>query len=90
MIEVFKTNVTNESHAMFVVEQIHRAFCFCKANFDLDDCDKILRVSGINSDADAYEIISFIKNFGCHAVILPDDDQLRDGVASLAENMESR
>lgn len=90
MIEVFKTDVNDRDHATFIIEQIHKSFFYCKANFDLDDCDKILRVTGISCEADVYELISFLKNFGCHAVILPDDDQWRDKIESLAENIEMR
>ena len=90
MIEVFKTDVKDQIHAAFIIDQIHKPFRYWRANFDLDDCDKILRVTGISNITDAYEIISFVKNFGCHAVILPDDDQLQNDVRQLAENVASR
>jgi hypothetical protein len=44
MVEVFKTNVDNRDHAMWVVALIHKIFPDYQANFDLEDCDKILRV----------------------------------------------
>jgi hypothetical protein len=78
MIEVFKTNVTDKDHAARLINEIHERFHYCRANFDLDDCDHILRVKGISGESDAYRIISLIKSFGSKAEILPDDDPLSD------------
>ena len=43
-VEVFKTNVADPERAKWLVDQIERNFANCKVNFDLDDCDRILRV----------------------------------------------
>src|SRR6478609_6922826 len=43
-VEVFKTNVADPERAKWLVDQIERNFTNCKVNFDLDDCDRILRV----------------------------------------------
>ena len=40
MIEVFKTNVNEKEHARMLLDRIHTAFWHCRANFDLEDCDK--------------------------------------------------
>ena len=45
MIEVFKTNVDDRVQANLLVDQIHQTYSDYKANFDLEDCDKILRVA---------------------------------------------
>ena len=42
-IEVFKTNVADPERAKWLVDQIEKQFTNCKVNFDLDDCDRILR-----------------------------------------------
>jgi hypothetical protein len=76
MIEVFKTDVTGKDRACMLINEIHGAFGHCRANFDLDDCDHILRVTGITGEAEAYRIISLVKSFGNKAEILPDDDPL--------------
>lgn len=73
MIEVFKTDVKDRDHARLLVDQIHKTFQYCHANFDLDDCDKILRVTGIRSEAEVDRIISIVKSLGSDAQILPDD-----------------
>lgn len=48
MIEVFKTNVEEACHATNLVALLLQHFPGSKINFDLHDCDKILRVEGDN------------------------------------------
>lgn len=44
MIEVFRTNVQDPNHAIMLVSQINKTFDGYVANFDLEDCDNVLRV----------------------------------------------
>ena len=46
MVEVFKTNVQHRELAEQLVSILRGRFAFSKINFDLEDCDKILRVEG--------------------------------------------
>ncbi len=46
MIEVFKTNVKNADESAKLIRQLQTHFPSCKINFDLDDCDRILRIEG--------------------------------------------
>ena len=46
MVEVFKTNVYEQDQAMEILDALVLHFPLFKINFDLDDCDKILRVEG--------------------------------------------
>jgi hypothetical protein len=48
MVEVFKTNVGCREMAEQVVSTLLTRFPYFKVTFDLDDCDKILRVEGSN------------------------------------------
>jgi hypothetical protein len=48
MVEVFKTNVQEFSSAETLVKKLLYNFPGCQINFDLTDCDKILRVEGNN------------------------------------------
>lgn len=48
MVEVFKTNVRTIRQAKLIVEKLAEVFPEHKINFDLADCDKILRVQGDN------------------------------------------
>jgi hypothetical protein len=48
MVEVFKTNVAEVSHADAIVEILQQYFPGNRINFDLEDCDKVLRIEGKN------------------------------------------
>ena len=51
MIEVFKTNVLKKSQSKMLLCILSEAFPSFKINFDLSDCDKVLRVEGDNMEA---------------------------------------
>jgi hypothetical protein len=72
MIEVFTTNVDDRRHASMLVDLIHRSFIGYKANFDLEDCDKILRVKCATGPVDSSLLIDLLKDVGFHAEVLPD------------------
>lgn len=71
MIEVFKTNVENAFQANTIKDQIQKTFVDYTANFDLDDCDRILRVKGTDF-VHATPVIELLKDFGVNAEVLPD------------------
>ncbi len=48
MVEVFKTNVEEVSDASKIVTILLQYFPDSTINFDLDDCDKGLRIKGEN------------------------------------------
>jgi len=52
MVLVFKTNVQERELAQQLTQQLLSCFSECKITFDLDDCDKVLRVEGSTVDAD--------------------------------------
>ena len=70
MIEVFKTNIHCPAKAQQLLDTIHAAFNSYKANFDLEDCDKILRVECSN-DSINENFIHWLKGCGCEAETLP-------------------
>ena len=74
MIEVFKTDVNEKEHARMLLDRIHKAFRHCRANFDLEDCDKILRVKGITGEEETWQIVSLVRSYGWHVEVLPDDE----------------
>jgi hypothetical protein len=78
MIEVFKTNVIDFREAAEIMSQIHRSLSHCVANFDLDDCDHILRVQGIRGEADIFIITGLMRRCGYEATVLPDDFEIFD------------
>jgi len=87
MVEVFKTNVIDESHAQSLLDQIHKTFIDYKANFDLEDCDNILRVKCVNGTVDPSLLIDFLKDFGYDAEVLPDELPLVYNAASLENSL---
>jgi len=76
MIEVFKTNVTGALQASLLVSGIEEKFPAYKVNFDLDDCDRILRIQCAEGEVCAEEVIALVHTFGCIAEVLPDDEQI--------------
>ena len=46
MVEVFKTNVQTDEQAEHLLIILSETFPGLKMNFDLEDCDKILRAEG--------------------------------------------
>lgn len=47
MVEVFKTNVMRKAAANRLIAQLALLFPGSRVNFDLEDCDKVLRVEGL-------------------------------------------
>jgi len=72
MVEVFITDVKDHGKAQLLLERIHAAFTGYEANFDLEDCDRILRVLSITGCVESRPIIGLLKELGCHAQVLPD------------------
>jgi len=72
MVEVFKTNVEHRVHAIMLIEQIHKTFSGYRANFDLEDCDRILRVTSVTGSVEAGELIRLLGEMGFEAEVLPD------------------
>ena len=46
MVEIFKTDVNKKTKAKNILSTLQKEFPHLKINFDLGDCDKILRVEG--------------------------------------------
>lgn len=69
MIEVFRTNVSERSHAEQIVAEIHARSDY-KANFDLDDCDRVLRVCAFSGNVQCDEIIRLLQELGYSATVL--------------------
>jgi hypothetical protein len=72
MTEVFKTDVTNKGTAKILCVLIERAFPGYLVNFDLDDCDRVLRVVADNC-IDDQGIIHILSDCGISAEVLPDE-----------------
>ncbi|WP_339704967.1 hypothetical protein [uncultured Kriegella sp.] len=75
MVEVYKTNIKDEWHAGFIVIRLLERYPTYKINFDLEDCDNILRVEGIGVSEHVHGILEILERFGFKASIL---DELTD------------
>jgi hypothetical protein len=59
MAEVFKTNVRKLTQAKQLVGRLQEHFPQGKINFDLKDCDKILRIDGYsNISSDVIDVLN--------------------------------
>jgi hypothetical protein len=68
MVEVFKTNVQKKAQSKKLLYILSEAFPSFKINFDLSDCDKVLRV-----EADSMEpsrIMILVKEYGFKCEVL--------------------
>ena len=65
-VEVFKTNVQQKKDADKLLKYLSKQFPCYKINFDLDDCDKILRVEGETLLPDKIIDLLLAKGHECH------------------------
>ena len=65
MVEVFKTNVEEIDAANKLSNTLYTLYPEFKINFDLDDCDKILRVEGKNINHHKISQILISRGFEC-------------------------
>lgn len=72
MVEVFKTNVVDFDIAQQIIDCIHFNHQYYTANFDLEDCDNILRIQTEKEEVCAKTIIAILALNGCHAEVLQD------------------
>ncbi|RFZ82905.1 hypothetical protein DYU05_12155 [Mucilaginibacter terrenus] len=68
MIEVFKTNVDDAGRSQMLIGLLKKHFPVCRINFDLEDCDKVLRVEG--REFCPTRVIELIKLNGHYCEIL--------------------
>ncbi len=68
MVEVFKTNVHETEKSKILTQKLLEHFPDNKINFDLEDCDRILRVEG--EDIFSSEIIKLLNSKGYFCEVL--------------------
>ena len=62
MVFIFKTDVNDDAHAAAILEQLQTLFPTAAINFDLEDCDKILRIEDIHLSLP--RILTMTKSLG--------------------------
>lgn len=68
IVEIFKTNVQEESDRDYIITVIQNQFPDYKINFDLEDCDKILRIEGVDLQHD--NVVDYVNRLGYTCVRL--------------------
>lgn len=64
-VEAFKTNVQKKAQSKVLLGILSEAFPSSKINFDLSDCDKVLRVEDDNIEASRIMILVKEHGFKC-------------------------
>jgi hypothetical protein len=69
-IEIFKTNVSNERDASIIANQLKKSAPGYNINFDIEDCDRIMRIESINQKVNIESIIELLNknNFTCEVL----------------------
>ena len=65
MVEIFKTNVQKKTQSKMLLDMLSQAFPSFKINFDLSDCDKVLRVEGDNMEISSIMVLVKEHGFQC-------------------------
>jgi hypothetical protein len=65
MVEVFKTNVQKKMQSKMLLCIISEAFPSSKINFDLSDCDKVLRVESESIETSTIMLLIKKQGFTC-------------------------
>jgi len=68
MVEVFKTNIQQQTQAEILLAVLGQHFPHSRINFDLEDCDKILRVEG--KIVSTSQIIEIVNSNGYYCEVL--------------------
>ena len=72
MVEVFKTSVQSVEEETLLLDKLQKEFSYCKMNFDLEDCDNILRIESIGNIIDLNPIIKLVRYYGFDIEVLED------------------
>jgi hypothetical protein len=72
MIAVFKTNVAKTSKAKIIVNKLQEIFPDALVNFDLQDCDRILRVESAMMEFEIHQVLGLMEQEGLFCEMLND------------------
>lgn len=73
MVEVFKTNIASNKKAGHVLGMLQNQFPGLEMNFDLEDCDNILRVESVVGREISNECITkIVREQGFEIEVLSD------------------
>ena len=67
-IEIFKTSIKTKKDAATVIKLIKKILPVAKVNFDLEDCDKILRIEA--KEIQVQPILNLMMDVGFTCILL--------------------
>lgn len=65
MIELFKTNVNDVNAKECLIHLLKQFFPNCRITIDMHDCDKVLRLEGMNVQTETVKQLVREKGFHC-------------------------
>jgi hypothetical protein len=68
MVEVFKTNIVDKTAASEVTAILYNHYPSGRINFDLEDCDKILRIESEKVIPEEVAGILSVKGYFCQVL----------------------
>ncbi|MEX0723568.1 MAG: hypothetical protein WD053_06815 [Gracilimonas sp.] len=71
MIKVYKTDVEQTPHTQRIMEEIRTLIPGSDPSFDLEDCDKVLRIEHFSGKIKEQDIREILTNYGHSMEILP-------------------
>ncbi|WP_417785475.1 hypothetical protein [Tenacibaculum sp.] len=78
MVEVFKTSVTLIEEEIFLLKELRKKFPGYLINFDLEDCDNILRIEVAKEKINVATIIKLVRSYGFDIEVLEDVLSIKD------------
>ena len=72
MVEIFRTNVKSKRLAGKVLKSLQLNLPAFYFNFDLDDCDRILRVQTNDCPVECVKIIQIVKGYAIDISLFED------------------
>ncbi|WP_440120969.1 hypothetical protein [Tenacibaculum sp. Ill] len=72
MVEVFKTSVALIEDEKYLLRELQKKFPDYLINFDLEDCDNILRIEIANEKINVARIIKLVRSYNFDIEVLED------------------
>jgi len=69
-VEIFKTDVTKECEAAVLISLLLQHLPHCDINFDLEDCDLILRIESAQQEINLPQVIHIMNRQGYTCTLL--------------------
>lgn len=68
MVEIFKTNISNLAQTQQAIQLLKLQFPLAQITFDLEDCDRILRIE--NETINPNNVINALTQLGFYCQVL--------------------